>query len=226
MNRIERHRAERARLRERAAAWRRSLLPPSSEASREKIPVAVLPANQTSTSKLPARRRARFAEHLRELIQEIEQSPARRRAIQGIRADTPEPLEAQPTLEHACAVCRGHCCLTGGEHAYLGSLDLMRFRSTQPGATNADIVQTYLDALPERSYTGACVFQGTAGCVLPREMRADICNAFLCDGARELSKQLTAQRTRRAFLVAAADGELLRATEVDEEGRSRKIRKR
>ncbi len=220
------HRQERARAEAAAEEWRQSVVGQSGPGEAEGIALGVLPASETATSRLPNHRRARIAEHLEELIQETEKAPATRRAAGKRERIRPETEDDSPLLRQACATCRGHCCRTGGEQAYLGSADLLRFWSTRPRATGASIVKTYLSALPERSYTGSCVFHGTRGCTLPREMRADICNVFLCDGAQDLRAKLADEGTRGGFLVAAANGEPVRATLVAPDGTARRLRKR
>ena len=134
--------------------------------------------------------------------------------------------EENALLGQACATCRGHCCLTGGDHAYLDSRDIRRYWSTRPSATAASITRAYLAALPRRSYTGSCVFHGISGCTLPRPMRAEICNSFLCDGAQAMRTELEKGGARRGFAVASANGELLRATLFDADGTRRRLRKR
>lgn len=115
--------------------------------------------------------------------------------------------------------------MTGGEHAYLGSPDLRRFWSTRPHASGQEIVEAYLGALPERSYAGSCVFHAASGCTLPRDMRAELCNVFLCDDARALENELGQRDPSRTFLVAAGNGELVRGLRVNEKGQSHRVGK-
>ena len=187
--------------------------------------VAVLPDNGGRLSPLPSRRRRRLAEHLQTLVEGLE-----RRAAEGFRHWKAAPTEVGPTradqiLGQACATCRGHCCRTGGDVAFLDTSDLERFWSTRPRASSASIVRSYLSALPERSYAGSCVFHGRSGCTLPREMRANLCNAFLCDGLRELRSKLAPDAPHGAFLATAKEGELLRAVRVDADGTTKRARR-
>lgn len=221
-----RHREEQARAEARADEWMTSIVGPMRTDAADRVIRAVLPANEISTSKLPDRRRRRLTDHLRELIEGIGTKTGTPHPLDGDARSRPDAHDASPRLEHACATCRGHCCRTGGEHAYLDSLVLRRFWSTRPKATGESIVGAYLAALPKRSYAGSCVFHGAAGCALPRSMRADICNDFLCDGAQALKAKLADDPARRAFLVAASHGKPVRATLVEADGSARRIRKR
>ncbi|MDG2306783.1 MAG: hypothetical protein P8R42_19460 [Candidatus Binatia bacterium] len=223
---VRRHREEVARLRTLADDWRQSVLPPREPGRPDRVAVAVVPSNDRRTARLPADRRSRFVGHLKQLIEEVEQEVAELDPADGRERARGDTQHSSPMLGDACATCRGHCCLTAGEHAYLDSPDIRRFWSTRPTATGASIAKAYLGALPERSFSGSCVFHATAGCALPREMRAEICNTFLCDGAQALKAELADGGADRAFLVATGGGELRRATLVDAEGTRRRVRRR
>ncbi len=225
-NGVARHRAEVARLRMRAEEWRQSIPFGAGRGGTDDVALAVLPANERTTAQLPSGRRSSFVRHLSQLVDEIEQEDGERRRPDRRKRARAGTEDENAMLGRACATCRGQCCLSGGEHAYLDSPDLRRFWSTRPSATGASIADAYLEALPGRSYSGSCVFHGISGCALPREMRAEICNAFLCDGAQGLRTEIQAGRTGGGFLVAAAGGELLRAVVVDAGGASRRLRKR
>lgn len=223
---VLRRRQERARLTKGAEDWMRAALAPKRTTQTAEIAVGVIPTNDATTSRLPNTRRRRLTEHVRKLVDTIEQSDSARTVRQSLgRQDAEFDEPETPILEHACATCRGHCCQTGGDHAYLDSTDVARFWATRPNASGASIVRAYVAALPPRSYAGSCVFHGSAGCTLRREMRANLCNVFLCDGARELRSRAEQTPTHGAFLVATKDGELRRATYVDEAGGARRIRK-
>lgn len=220
-----RYREERARAETLADEWRRAVEGPRANEA-DGVAIAVVPANETSTSKLPQARRRRLADHLHELIEEIGHQAGTPHPLDDDQRSRPETQGEGRMLEHGCATCRGHCCRTGGEQAYLDSLVLRRFWSTRPKAPGASIVGAYLAELPKRSYTGSCVFHAASGCALPRAMRADICNEFLCDGLQELKAKLEDEPAGRGFLVAASGGNLIRATLVDSDGNTKRLRNR
>lgn len=199
----------------------------SAVANADDVAIGVVPANETRTSRLPESRIRRVRDHVRELVDIVEKRRKSGRSLRGVVDDRDSAADASAAaLGQACASCRGHCCLTGGDHAYLDSTDVERFWATRPKASAASIVRAYVAALPERTYSGSCVFHATGGCTLPREMRGNLCNVFLCDGTRELRRRLEESGAREAFVVATKDSELLRATHVDANGKTRRAPKR
>lgn len=203
-----------------------ALATPSPTSEPPNVAVGVLPSNDASTSPLPKGRRARLTDHVRELVAIVERRRTSGRSLPRL-ADGKDSAtdDSANLLGEACAACRGHCCQTGGDHAYLDSVDVERFWATRPKASAASIVRAYASALPRRTYAGSCVFHGTAGCALPREMRANLCNVFLCDGARALRSRLEESGTPEAFLVTTRDGTLLGATHVRSNGAVRRFRR-
>ncbi len=103
----------------------------------------------------------------------------------------------------ACAACRGWCCQHGaGRMAFLSARDIARQRARRPEADAAAMLALYRDALPDRSLHGSCVYHGAQGCVLPRTLRAETCNAFRCFELREIDQTLARSRKRRLMAVA------------------------
>lgn len=139
-------------------------------------------------------RRARFKAHLEAVIAEAEALPA----AGGIEAIPPERyegalernlrvtelLERQPALQERsdqlCGVCRGGCCATGEEHAYLTAYTIRRLLDADPTLTAATLLETYLEHAPHESMEAACFLQTSSGCALPRDLRSDVCNGYFC----------------------------------------------
>ncbi len=127
-----------------------------------------------------------------------------------------EPLSVRPELPPqtpamsavliaACAACRGTCCLTGAEHAYLTVYTMHRYLERHPEATKEQIVEDYLTWLPTESISTGCVYQHEQGCVLPREMRSRTCGEFYCSPLTELQQQRTEGQPLRAFFTPDDD---------------------
>lgn len=89
----------------------------------------------------------------------------------------------------ACALCQGWCCSKGGEHAYLDGPSLARVRRARPELDAWGILRLYTGAVANPAYAGSCMFHGTQGCTLDRELRADLCNKYFCNGLGALMKQ-------------------------------------
>lgn len=145
---------------------------------------AAIPEFRAPQEPLPAPRRAALAAHLAAI------------AAEGFAAPPPGPPEGarlrdeapEPALvAAACTACGGWCCQGGARsHAYLDAGAVLRWRADHPGAGPDAFVRDYLGRLPALSARGSCVYHGVAGCVLPRRLRADLCNAFHCSGLRAL----------------------------------------
>ena len=63
------------------------------------------------------------------------------------------------------------------------------------------VIADYLAFVPSRSLPSGCIYQRSDGCALPRDMRADICNSFFCDGLNAIRLQYGDGRPVRAFFV-------------------------
>lgn len=135
-------------------------------------------------------------------------------------AEPPAAPAVRAALEAGCRVCEGLCCETGGNHAYLTAEELAGKLARDPSLTAEALYAAYVAHLPERSYEGSCVYHDAAGCVLPRPMRADICNSYRCRGLAELAAALEEAAVPRAWVAAVADGSTVRRAVLIEEGRA------
>jgi len=195
------------------------------------LPVILLPANTRNTEPLPDQSRNAFLERLRERLAATFADPARddtapmsgeaRAAMDDAAPPHPSgdaPPDAAQTardalLGAACATCRGECCTAGGTHAFLRPDSLVRVRAylARDGATvdATQIEAEYARYLPARHYRGSCVYHTPTGCALPRTLRSNLCNRYLCGGLTQLSRALDASQGDAAY-VAAADSVHLR----------------
>ncbi len=176
---------------------------------------ALLPHNDDRPSRLPVRRRAQHAAHLRRCLAEARaslaaQSPAEPRA-------SPVPGEPQRTArEHAeaavllagCAACRGRCCRQAKDHAFISADQMMVLLQRNPGVTDDAIVARYLSHAGEVTLTHGCVYQSQQGCTLDPALRADICHRFLCNGLTTLQRAIREGEPIRAYIVHRRGEEL------------------
>jgi hypothetical protein len=140
----------------------------------------------------------------------------------------------------SCGTCRGECCTAGGTHAFLKVDSLVRVRAQlaaadaagpraarmradgADGALTADGLEAlYASHLPARHYRGSCVYHTTAGCNLPRSLRANLCNRYVCGGLTQLGRALAATGSTEAFVAAADSAHLRRIALVSEQGGQR-----
>ncbi|MGC8475706.1 MAG: hypothetical protein ACP5NP_05065 [Acetobacteraceae bacterium] len=166
------------------------------------VPTIPLPAYAPAPlAPLPAARKRAFMAHLRAELDEAF-GPRRPRPRRAAGAPPSAPPSAGAFIAAACATCRGACCANGGEHAYFDVDAIRRQREARPELTRAALEASYAAALEGERHAGSCVFHGAAGCVLPREMRGDLCNSFLCS---ELQRGLDRAGAGPALLVAATE---------------------
>ena len=113
--------------------------------------------------------------------------------------------EQHDVLDTACSACRGGCCATAGSGAFLQDADIKRWRQRNPDGTEEQVVEEYLNMLPEQVIEEGCVFQGPEGCVMPRSMRSDQCHTFYCKSLKTLQEQLMESEHGRTVFVADKD---------------------
>jgi hypothetical protein len=123
----------------------------------------------------------------------------------------PEDIGAEATAVESslfgvgCRLCRGACCRTGADHAYLNIKQVREFISGHPEFLEQEVVDAYLSYVPELSIENSCIFHGERGCALPREMRSDMCNRWLCPGLKEIRETLENGAPPLFYLVSAAE---------------------
>lgn len=189
----------RRRSREQAAARlaraRRELSERGIEPDREAW--SLVPAFEGVEGPLTPTRRDAFVAHLTSIVEDAgeggpgEGGPGESGPGEGnaARADTPAAPPADIThlthdegraLEAGCGGCRGRCCRGGGTTAFLTTDSIRGLWSRRPDLSRHDTLAIYTDMLPDTHVEGSCVFHGATGCHLPREVRSDSCNRYLC----------------------------------------------
>ncbi len=184
------------------------------------VPVGVVPANTRETTRLPLRTRRVFLDRLARRIRAVYGEP------DSVTPADLATMDPAPSTQHAtasilgrsCATCRGECCTAGGDHAFLREDSLARVRATDPSHNEQSLIATYTAHLPTRHYRGSCVYHTTVGCALPRTLRANICNRYLCGGLTQLKRALESSESEMAFVAAADSVHLRRMARIDANG--------
>ena len=145
----------------------------------EKVDLVVLPAMEVGMETVTPRRK-------NELAANIEAELYARRDRTKV-PQTPTPLD-DASLLAVCRTCRGACCKAGEDHAFLTRAVLSRVKAERRVATEALLLESYLDHVPETARRGSCIYHGAEGCALPRAMRSETCNRFLCYPLKQLGK--------------------------------------
>jgi hypothetical protein len=204
-------RRSRARRRvELAARWqamRDAAAQGALDAAAAEAPVVVVRRYVAALEPVPASQRDELRKHLLSLQAEVD-----RLAAEPPRDDPPEETGHQvdePTgvlLAHVCARCTGYCCRLGnGRQAFLDAPALLAARQDAPGRSHAEVVESYLAAIPPLHHVDSCAFHAADGCALPRERRAAICNSYLCPGLEQVQTQSRERDLRHVFVVRHDD---------------------
>lgn len=150
-----------------------------------RFPVRRLPMQRQSLIGQTVERIERLRRHLHAIAAEALDVPIDIELSSPASSDAAISALLAPALDSACAaacsLCRGDCCLSGGEHfAYLTAETIRRHRTARPEATASEIVAEYLSFIPRKAVAGGCFYQAGTGCRLPRGMRSDVCNGYFC----------------------------------------------
>jgi hypothetical protein len=82
-------------------------------------------------------------------------------------------------------------------------------RAERPGLSDTALIRAYVSAIPDRGVIGSCVFHGARGCTLQRDLRAELCNSYYCNGLLDILKtppEPTARVAIRTHAGEIADG--------------------
>lgn len=181
-------------------------------------PVVLVPSNPRRTSPLSASSKLQYARHLDRMFEEFANGvfdPHSSRIEAGHPESDQFPVPVRRSVGTACSACRGSCCVTGAGHAWITAATIKRVCDANPDSTPQAIKARYLSALPERTYTGSCVYHTSAGCSLDASLRSGTCHRYLCDGAqnlvelmlsREVEERRDTQRRNSTVRVAATEG--------------------
>ena len=139
-------------------------------------------ANAPLVPPSPARVRA-LKRHLIESIRDMREARHPERLVQK-RGEQPEGFAAE-VLRAGCTQCRGNCCQGGGDHAYLDDRTMARVRAENPDLEAGAIIGLYVRSVATEGYESSCLFHGRFGCTLAQPLRAELCNAYYCNGLRD-----------------------------------------
>ena len=210
-------------LRERALAVEKMLAQTHAMDLTGKRVLGILPSMDRRLKKLPKRRLGVFVDRLMRIISQAAAvrygTSEHEVAVSGY--DTPLQATEQQlaVLGNGCAVCRGHCCIQGGVHAFLHVETILAYMDRNPNQRPRHVLQAYLSRIRNRSYEDSCVYHSENGCELPREMRSKICNVYLCEGQSKVLFNLKESSISKAFVVAVSEQEPVRAAIIDHRGR-------
>jgi len=149
----------------------------------------------------------------RHLVDSLRDLRAARRPDRLIQPRTAEPGgDAAAVMRAGCAACRGHCCLGGGEHAWLDERTMARVRRDRPQLGARALIAAYIAQIAPMSFAGSCLFHGPAGCTLDPMLRAELCSSYYCDGLKAFLRRPAdqARATWRVVIHAIQPGQASR----------------
>jgi hypothetical protein len=168
--------------------------------------VAVVPFQNEPTEPLSDAQRRQFQTHIQSVVDEAFNTDPDPVAMMDY---APRTDDEPPIVAAGCAACQGYCCKRGGgdNHAFLTRQTVHYMRVNDPDLVPEEVVAHYLEALPDVSVRGACVFQGPQGCALERTWRAAICNAFYCHDIHAMHA-LTGGRADAALAIVGINDDV------------------
>lgn len=185
----------------------------------ERFVPAAVPAAERPISRLPQGRLSALGDHLGQLISDARQD---RGESAGDGCDRQAPMAAAEgdcmrvsILEQACAICRGCCCLSGEDLAYLDKGTMSSYLDEHPQYDSPQVISEFLSHVPQSTCKDSCVYHGEEGCGLPREMRSSVCNKHECAHLGWLEESLKGLPAYRVFLVGMRGPRVVRYAFVE-----------
>jgi hypothetical protein len=166
----------------------------------------LVPRNDKPLAANPAERTGRLHEHLARIWRAMREQ---RTAASPLR---PAPTGfAAHVIQTACTLCAGWCCRNGADDAFLDEATLARVANERPHLTGEEVLNLYLERIPEVAVERSCIFHGKEGCTLDRALRSDVCNAYFCGGLLAFTRQ-SEQPT--ATVIIAGDADRMRTSPI------------
>lgn len=158
------------------------------------IPVINIPASTHGAQPLTEDRINRYRESLQQAISEaFADPPIEDYALldsQRKQEDVSKLLSIKPNAkalaELGCQLCKGSCCSAGKDTGFVSLLTIQRATQYLKTESPEELLAAYLDRLPSEVIGQSCINHGVEGCVLPRDMRSDICNGYFCDSLKDV----------------------------------------
>ncbi|MCW8933699.1 MAG: hypothetical protein OQK98_03150 [Gammaproteobacteria bacterium] len=180
--------------------------------SENDIYMLTIPSGDSASSTCEKQRLDDYIEHLKSIIIEAENynnasevafdehqdAYSKRRAVENSFIEKPQ---LKTISDNLCTMCKGGCCASGKEHAYLSVFSMRRYMDSNPGLTGNEILNIYTSFIQPESINESCINQTTSGCALPRDLRSDICNGYYCDPLKQYHKNMLSIDTPEVILA-------------------------
>lgn len=185
----------------------------------EALLLIVVPGIESHIVPPSGERIADFRRTLEASFEEAEQLVAHpQRSANLLSGHDPHAQATAPLpIVNACSTCRGWCCRMGRPHAYLQQEFLAWRLIHEHDLTSDDMIEDYLERIPEQSQDGSCVYHTSTGCALPRSIRSSTCNSFLCPGLSQHRDAIEREPQRATAVVSVDDPDYASFGEISDE---------
>lgn len=213
----------------------------TSGLSEQNTYLMVVPTGRVGSVPAMPDRIQNYREHLQKVVEQAEVSDDKPEMVLDQNFSAAETDRAhqemflhrpqlKPISDNLCYLCKGACCSSGQDHAYLSPMVLRRFMEANPDLSGEEIVSMYVSRVAPEVIENSCINHTENGCSLPRYLRSDICNAYFCDPIlnyhRECEKEETTKTVfaiQREYISAGtmdpdADNDVIVAAIVNSEG--------
>ncbi len=189
-----------------------SLLKKHSNLCENSVQTVVIPRGLSKPSKPEPERIETYVAHLQSIIAkaqtfhnasevDFDQHHAAREKLQLVEKRFAQHPALRTMSDRLCAMCKGGCCRSGKEHAYLSVFSVRALMDKNPQKSAKDIVELYRSHISANTIKGSCINQTPTGCALPRALRSDICNAFYCDALKHYQQKPSAHSPDHTVLA-------------------------
>ena len=171
-----------------------------------------IPSGSDSLIPISDTRRNQYTEHLTNIINEAQtynnaseviydehhDAHGKMLIVEQRLTDKPQLREVSDSL---CALCKGGCCASGKEHAYLSVFSMRSYMDTHPQLSVEEILEQYVAKINPEGIENSCINHTKTGCALPRELRSDICNGYYCESLKSYQINAAARERLGALVV-------------------------
>ncbi|RDH85914.1 MAG: hypothetical protein DIZ80_00105 [endosymbiont of Galathealinum brachiosum] len=169
--------------------------------SESSVSFLTIPSGGSLTLPVTDERRAGYISHLKSIIEEAGEYNQASELVYDEHHDAQskhliveQRFEVVSGLkeisDRLCGQCKGGCCASGKEHAYLSVFSIRRYMDENPQVSSEELLKMYVDNIAEESIENSCINQTLTGCALSRDLRSDICNGYYCDTLKSFHKKM------------------------------------
>ena len=180
----------------------RSILSSNPDLSENEVDLLAIPSGLSRLIPLSSDRIDAYSEHLENIITEayeylenpdieIDHHLDTHEKMNAVEDKLANNIKVRNICDHMCGMCKGGCCTSGKNSAYLSAINIVRYVKTNPDITATEMLKLYLSKIPEKSIAGACINQTENGCALPKALRSDTCSSFYCESLRIFQENKT-----------------------------------